>query len=103
MVSIDGHGLAPDVVWVGMLPGELCRGADQVKARLDQVRAEGRTFNPEVLAKGKGAFLVDPHVEPPTVIPELHQIAVVNDGLVHEIRDYRDRATAEGAFEAMGW
>jgi len=101
MVSIDGYGLAPDVVWVGMLPGELCRGADQVEARLDHIRAEGRTVSPEVLAEGKGAFLIDPHVEPPAASPELHQIAVVYDGLVHEIRDYRDRATAEVAFEAM--
>ena len=103
MVSIDGHGLASDVVWVGMLPGQLCRGADQVKARLDQIRAEGRTVDPEVLAKGKSAFLIDPHVEPPAAIPELHQIAVVHDGVVQEIRDYRDRATAEAAFEAMDW
>ena len=101
MVSLDGYELAPDVVWVGVLPGQLCRGSEQVNARLEQVRAEGRTFSPEVLAKGEGALLIDPHVEPPAFIPELHQIAVVYDGLVHEIRDYRDRATAEVAFEAM--
>ena len=102
-MSVDGHGLATDVVWVGVLPGQLCRGADQVNARLDEVRAEGRTFSPEVLAKSEGAILIDPHVEPPAPVAQLHQIAIVHDGLVHEIRDYEDRAAAEKAFEAIQW
>jgi hypothetical protein len=102
MVSIGEFELAPDVVWVGSLPGLMCRGAKQVNARLDQVRANGRTFDPEVLAERHGFFLIDPHVSaPPQLNPELHQIVVVDEGLVQEIRDYPNRASAEAAFEAI--
>ena len=102
MVSIADFELAPDVVWVGSLPGLMCRGAEQVNARLDQIRASGRTFSPEVIAERDGAVLIDPHVDaPPQLNPELHQILIVRDGSVEEIRDYPDRAAAEVAFEAM--
>jgi hypothetical protein len=102
MVSLGDYELAPDVVWVGSLPGLMCRGAEQVKSRLDQIRADGRTFDPEVLAERNGAILIDPHVSaPPQVNPELHQVLVVHDGRIQEIRDYPDRAAAQAAFEAM--
>ena len=59
-------------------------------------------FDPEVLAERDGVLLIDPHVSaPPQLNPELHQILVVHDGVVEEIRDYPDRAAAEAAFEAM--
>jgi hypothetical protein len=101
MVNLEEISLAPDVVWVGVLPGMLCRSADQVNARLEQVRNSGRSYSPEVLAERDGAVLFDPHVDPPAEIPELHQIAIVQDDLVHEIRDYPNRAAAQAAFEAM--
>jgi hypothetical protein len=102
MVSLGDYELAPDVVWVGSLPGLMCRGAEQVNARLDQIRADGRTFDPEVLAERDGFVLIDPHVSaPPQLNPELHQILVVYDGVVQEIRDYPNRAAARAAFEAM--
>jgi hypothetical protein len=101
MVNLADVELAPDVVWVGVLPGQLCRSANQVKARLEEVRSSGRSYSPEVLAERDGAFLFDPHVDPPAQIPELHQIAIVHDGLVQEIRDYPNRAAAVAAFEAM--
>jgi hypothetical protein len=102
MVNLADISLAPDVVWVGVLPGQLCRSADEVRARLEQVRHSRRSYSPEVLAERDGVLLFDPHVEPPPELnPELHQIAIVHDGLVHEIRDYPDRATAQAAFEAM--
>jgi len=102
MVSIADYELAPDVVWVGSLPGLMCRGAEQVNERLEQIRASGRTFSPEVLAERDGALLIDPHVDaPPQLNPELHQILIVHDGVVAEIRDYPNRAAAEAAFEAM--
>jgi hypothetical protein len=103
MVNLAELELAPDVVWVGVLPGQLCRSADQVNARLEEVRHNGRSYSPEVLAERDGVVLFDPHVDPPAEIPELHQIAIVHDNLVHEIRDYPNRATAEAAFEAMQW
>ena len=101
MVNLDEISLAPDVVWIGVLPGQLCRSAEQVETRLEQVRNSGRSYSPEVLAERDGVLLFDPHVDPPAEIPELHQIAIVYAGAVQEIRDYPDRATAQAAFEAM--
>ena len=101
MVNLGEIELAPDVVWIGVLPGMLCRSADQVSARLEQVRNSGRSYSPEVLAERDGVVLFDPHVEPAAQIPELHQIAIVQDNLVQEIRDYPNRAAAQAAFEAM--
>ncbi|HEY2543991.1 MAG TPA: hypothetical protein VGH92_13190 [Gaiellaceae bacterium] len=102
MVSVADYDLAPDVVWVGSLPGLMCRGAEQVNARLDQIRANGRSFTPEVLAERDGFVLIDPHVSaPPQLNPELHQILILRDGMVEEIRDYPTRAAAQTAWEAM--
>ena len=101
MVNLAEISLAPDVVWVGVHPGQLCRSADQVNERLEQVRDSGRSYSSEVLAERDGVLLFDPHVEPPAEVPELHQIAIVYDDLVHEIRDYPNRAAAQAAFEAM--
>ena len=101
MVRLGAYELAPDVVWVGSLPGLMCCGSEQVNARLGQVAATGGAFEPEVLAEREGVLLVDPHVSaPPRLNPELHQILIVHDGLVHEIRDYPNRASAQAAFEA---
>ena len=101
MVNLDQIELAPDVVWVGVLPGMLCRSADQVRTRLEQVRDSGRSYSPEILAERDGVVLFDPHVDPPAEIPELHQIAIVDENLVQEIRDYPNRAAAQAAFEAL--
>ena len=75
MVNLAEIELAPDVVWVGVRPGMLCRSAEQVRARLEQVQNSGRSYSPEVLAERDGVVLYDPHVDPPAQIPELHQIA----------------------------
>ncbi|HKD95067.1 MAG TPA: hypothetical protein VKB43_10220 [Gaiellaceae bacterium] len=101
MVNLDEYELAPDVVWVGVLPGMLCRSREQVETRLEQVRDSGRSFSPEVLAERDGVILYDPHVNPPAQVPELHQIAIVHDNVVQEIRDYPNRAAAQAAFEAL--
>jgi hypothetical protein len=101
MVNLAEVELAPDVVWIGVLPGMLCRSAEQVEARLEQVRNSGRSYSPEVLAERDGIVLFDPHVDPPAEIPELHQIAIVHDDVVQEIRDYPNRAAATAAFEAL--
>jgi hypothetical protein len=101
MVNIAEIELAPDVVWIGVHPGQLCRSAEQVEARLEQVRQSGRSYSPEVLAERDGVVLFDPHVDPPAEVPELHQIAIVQGNLVQEIRDYPSRAAATAAFEAI--
>ncbi len=79
MVNLDEISLAPDVVWIGVHPGQLCRSAQQVEARLEEVRNSGHSYSPEVLAERDGVLLFDPHVDPPAEIPELHQIAIVYD------------------------
>ena len=47
-------------------------------------------------------LLVDPHIEPPPDLnPTLHQVLVVDDERIVEVRDYPDRACALAALERM--
>jgi ketosteroid isomerase-like protein len=92
-----GSVLSDDVVWVGIWPGELCRNRDQVVAMLREARARGRQMAPEVVAEGDDMLVIDPHLSD----SERHQVLVLGDGLVSEIRAYPDRAAALAAFEAM--
>ena len=97
--DLDSFGslLSEDVVWVGIWPGELCRNREQVVAMLEQARARGRQMSPEVVAERDDMLVVDPHLPD----SERHQVFVLGDGLVSEIRAYADRAAAVAAFEAM--
>ena len=92
-----GSLLSEDVVWVGIWPGELCRNREQVVAMLEQARARGRQMSPEVVAERDDMLVVDPHLPD----SERHQVFVLGDGRVSEIRAYPDRAAAVAAFEAM--
>jgi len=92
--------LAPDVVWVGVWPGQLCRGRDEVVATFRQALEAGKSGTPEVVAEAEGLIVVDPHVEPPLEnAPELHHVFVVEDGRIVEMRDYPNR---RAALEAVG-
>jgi ketosteroid isomerase-like protein len=95
--------LAPDVVWVGTLPGQLCRNREQMLGVIARARANGRRWQPEIVDEAPGALLVDPHVQPPAeVSPTLHQVLLVDgDERVVEVRDYADRASALAALERM--
>jgi ketosteroid isomerase-like protein len=87
--------LAPDVVWVGLEPGQLCRGRDEVVATFREALESGKSGSPEVVAEAEGRIVVDPHVEPPYEwAPELHHVFVVEDGRIVEMRDYPSRAAA---------
>ena len=104
ILSGDGDqfkaALDPHVVWVGVLPGMLCRNREQVLATLDRAGLRARTFSPEILAEEEGRIVVDPHAEPPTKpFPNLHQVLVVSDERIVEMRDYPDRKTALAALE----
>jgi ketosteroid isomerase-like protein len=104
ILSGDGErfkaALAPDVVWVGVLPGMLCRNREQVVGTLDRAELRARRFAPEILAEADGKIVVDPHADPPTdFYPTLHQVLVVSEDRVVEMRDYPDRATALAALE----
>jgi hypothetical protein len=90
------------VVWIGVRPGMLCRSRDEVVAMLDQPDNVGRTFAPEIVAERDGLLVVDPHPSPPPeLLPTVHQVIVVHDGRVIEMRDYADRASALAALEPL--
>jgi hypothetical protein len=91
--------LAEDVVWVGLWPGELCRNRGQVVAILERARAAGRQMAPEVVLEREDLFVVDPHLPD----SERHQIFVLDEGLVSEIRAYPDRAGALAAVNGRPW
>jgi ketosteroid isomerase-like protein len=87
--------LDPEVVWVGVDPGQLCRNREQVLATFERALEAGRRAEPEILAEVDDKLVLDPHVEPPPELnPTLHQILVVSDGRIVEIRDYPDRQRA---------
>jgi len=87
--------LAPDVVWVGLEPGQLCRSREEVLATFREALEAGKSGTPEVVAEAEGRIVVDPHVEPPyEAAPELHHVFVVEDERIVEMRDYPDRRSA---------
>jgi ketosteroid isomerase-like protein len=87
--------LAPEVVWVGLRPGQLCRNRDQVVATFRRALESGKSGSPEVVGEAEGRIVVDPHVEPPNEeAPELHFVFVVEDERIVEMRDYPDRRSA---------
>jgi hypothetical protein len=94
-----GELLADDVVWAGLWPGELCRNRGQVLAMLEQARARGRQISPEVVLERGDVLVVDPHLPD----SDRHQVFVLGDGLVSEIRAYPDRAAALAAVEGRPW
>ena len=92
--------LAPDVVWVGVLPGQLCRNREQVAGIFRRAHEGGSRARPEIVAEAEGMLVVDPHLDPPAELsPTLHQVYVVDGGRIVEMRDYRDRRSA---LEAVG-
>jgi ketosteroid isomerase-like protein len=92
--------LAPDVVWVGLEPGQLCRSREEVVATFRSELEAGRRGSPEVVGEAGGRIVVDPHVEPPYEhAPELHHVFVVEEGRIVEMRDYPNR---RAALEAVG-
>jgi ketosteroid isomerase-like protein len=94
--------LAPDVVWVGARPAMLCRSRDEVVGILDRSTAGERTFAPEIVAERDEMLLLDPHpTPPPDMLPNLHQILVVREGRIVEMRDYPDRESALAALEPL--
>ena len=93
-----GEGLAQDVVWIGILPGELCRNREQVMALLGRARDRGRRVAPEIVFDREDLLVIDPHLED----SERHQVFVLRNGLVAEMRAYPDREAAVAAVEALG-
>jgi ketosteroid isomerase-like protein len=88
--------LAPDIVWVGLWPGQICRNRDEVLEMLKAAQAGGIAPSPEIVRDDGDRFVVDPHLP----VDERHQVFVLrDDGVVSEVRAYPDRAAALAAME----
>jgi hypothetical protein len=89
--------LAPDVVWVGRHPGELCRNRDEVLEMLRRARENGIQATPEIIWEREDTLVVDPHLD------GRHQVIVLQDGVVSEVRAYTTREAAIEAVEGRPW
>jgi ketosteroid isomerase-like protein len=98
-IDLDAFGaaLAQDVVWVGRYPGELCRNRDQVLEMLREAQERGVRPAPEIVHEGEDVLVVDPHLD------GRHQVVVLRDGLVSEVRAYLSREAAIEAVTGRPW
>jgi len=89
--------LAPDIVWAGRYPGELCRNRDEVLTMLRDAQERGIQPAPEVILERDDLLVVDPHLD------GRHQVLVVRDGVISEVRAYVTRDAALAAVEMRPW
>jgi ketosteroid isomerase-like protein len=92
-----GEALAPDVVWIGRYPGELCRNRGEVLEMLRHAQETGVRPEPEIVFEEDSLFVVDPHLD------GRHQVITLRDGLVSEVRAFVSREAAMGAVEERPW
>jgi ketosteroid isomerase-like protein len=85
--------LAEDIVWVGLWPGQLCRSRDEVLEMLRHAQANGLEARPEIIRDEGDRFVVDPHLD------GRHQIFVLRDDVISEVRAYPTRDAAIGAMD----
>ena len=90
--------LAPEVVWIGLWPGELCRNRDDVLEMFARMREDDVRIRPEIVLEREGVLVVDPHLD-----GRHHVVVPRDDGLVSEVRVYRDRKAALAAVEDRPW
>jgi SnoaL-like domain len=88
--------LAPDVVWIGFRPRELCRNRDDVLEMFARMRERDLQLRPRVVAEHDDLLVVDPGLD------GRHHLLVLEDGLVSEVRVYPDRQSALAAVEEAG-
>jgi ketosteroid isomerase-like protein len=89
--------LAPDVVWIGLYPGELCRNRADVLEMLREAQARGVRPASEIVYETEDTLVVDPHLD------GRHQVLTLRDGLVSEVRAYPSREAALAAVEGRPW
>ena len=89
--------LAPDIVWLGRYPGEICRNRDEVLAMLREAQERGIQASPEIVLEREELFVVDPHLD------GRHQVLVLRDGVISEVRAYLSREAALAAVEGRPW
>jgi hypothetical protein len=94
-MSLDDFAemLAPDVVWVGLWPGELCRNREDVLEMFARMREREWQLRPSVVAEKDHVLVVDPGID------ERHHVLVLDGDLVSEVRVYPDRRSALAAVE----
>jgi ketosteroid isomerase-like protein len=97
--SLDdfAEALAPDVVWIGLWPGELCRNRDDVLEMLARMREREVELRPTIVVERDDVLAVDPGLD------GRHHVLVLRDGLVSEVRVYPDRSSALAAVEERPW
>ena len=87
--------MSPDIVWVGVAPGLLSAGIASRSSRpCGAGRRAGYCATPEIVGGKGNLIVVDPHVDPPNWIPELHHVFVVEADRIVEMRDYENRRAA---------
>ena len=89
--------LAPDIVWLGRYPGEICRNRDEVLAMLRDAQERGIQASPEIVLEREDLLVVDPHID------GRHQVLVLRDGVISEVRAYLNRDAAVAAVEGRPW
>ncbi|HUJ56050.1 MAG TPA: nuclear transport factor 2 family protein [Gaiellaceae bacterium] len=94
-MSLDDFAdmLAPDVVWIGFRPRELCRNRDDVLEMFARMREREQQLRPRIVAEQDDLLVVDPGLD------GRHHLLVLDDGLVSEVRVYPDRRSALAAAE----
>jgi SnoaL-like domain len=98
-VSLDdfAEALAPDVVWIGPWPGELCRNRDDVLEMFARMREREVQLRPKIILERGDTLVVDPGLD------GRHHVLVLAEGLVSEVRVYPDRRAAVAAVEERPW
>ena len=89
--------LAPDIVWLGRYPGEICRNREEVLAMLREAQEHGIQASPEIVLEREDVLVVDPHLD------GRHQVLVLRDGIISEVRAYLSRDAAIAAVEGRPW
>jgi ketosteroid isomerase-like protein len=89
--------LAPDVVWLGRYPGEICRNREEVLAMLREAQEHGIQASPEIVLERDDLLVVDPHLD------GRHQVLVLRDGFISEVRAYLSREDAIALVEGRPW
>jgi hypothetical protein len=97
MVSLADYELAPDVVWVGLWPGELCRNRDDVLDMFARARERELRIEASIVLEKDGVLVVDPHLD------GRHHVVVLADELVSEVRVFPDRRSAVASVEERPW
>jgi len=97
--SLDdfAEALTPEVVWVGLWPGELCRNRDDVLEMFARMREREIRMQPRIVLEKDDVLVVDPSLD------GRHHVIVLDDGLVSEVRAYPDRRSALDAVEGRPW